>query len=166
MQNNILYACHGKLDSYSSKKYDFRKLRYHKSEDHVYTLDIQKKVDPDIWMNLKEDNSLEIRKSEFKEFFDIIILMYCPYGVFIEKNLSIKKSTFKNCYWLLKKRGLLYINNFRKYNKPTTRYQKSFNTPPEEFIKSISKYFRIYGLEKTEKRGVRLANETLILQKL
>lgn len=163
---NILYACHGRLDSYNLKKYNFRKLRYHELKDHVYTLDIQKKVDPDIQMNLKSNNLLKIKNSEFKEFFNVIVMQYCPYDVIIEKDLSIKKETFKNLYWLLSKNGLLYINNFRVYNRPTKRWRKYFNTSPEEFIKPLSRLFKVYGLEKTEKRGVKMANETLILQKV
>ena len=162
---NILYACQGKLDSYSLKRYDFRQLRYHTKQDNIYTLDWSEKVKPDIWMNLEDQNMKEIKNSEYFEYFDIIIMQYCPFPVFIERDLSVKKNTFKNCYSLLKKGGLLYINNFRHYNKPTKRYFKSFNFTPEEFIKPISKLFKVFGLEKTEKRA-KQPNETLILQKI
>lgn len=158
---NILYVCHGKLDAWTFESYDFKKLKYHKPTDNIYTLDMYAKVQPDIKMNIK--NVQEI-PHKYISYFDKIILVYCPFDVFLNyDNYSIDVYTFISCYRFLKFNGLLYINNFRKYKTKTTRYwKKSKKINISTFLKPIEELFEFYDLEETQDHG----NETLILRKI
>lgn len=114
---NILWICHGEI---------------YKTPKNVITLDILKIHQPDILFDILSENNKNIKK--YHNYFDSIHAKYCPMNIlFIDNNyhkitfkkldkwlenneqntkrFKVNKKLFRNIEFLLKHKGLFYINN-------------------------------------------------------